>query len=92
MVETRSHDCVEQAALTLVDHDLASPEAAVLLMVSGGSDSTALAYIAAELHDEGKIGPLAMLHVNHQLRGEESETDARFVAGLAGTLDIPLFC
>lgn len=66
-------------------------ESACVLMVSGGSDSTALAYAAAELRDAGLIGPLAMLHVNHQLRGEEAEEDARFVAALARSLDMPLF-
>lgn len=60
-------------------------------MVSGGSDSTALAYICKELCDEGFIGDLAMLHVNHQLRGEDSDTDMRFVQQLADELDIPLF-
>ena len=70
---------------------LATGESPVLLMVSGGSDSTALAYVACELRAAGLVGPLAMLHVNHRLRGEDADADARFVAGLAELLDIPLF-
>ena len=62
-----------------------------LLMVSGGSDSTALAYIACELRERGALGQLAMLHVNHRLRGEDADEDARFVAQLAELLDVPLF-
>ena len=37
-------DVLEKARATIAAHDLAAPDAAVLLMVSGGSDSTALAY------------------------------------------------
>ena len=39
-------DVLEKARATIAAHDLAAPDAAVLLMVSGGSDSTALAYLA----------------------------------------------
>lgn len=76
---------------TIAKHNLASSETPVLLMVSGGSDSTALAYIARKLLEENTIGHLAMLHVNHQLRGESSDGDQVFVQQLADMLDVPLF-
>ncbi|MBQ3106573.1 MAG: tRNA lysidine(34) synthetase TilS [Eggerthellaceae bacterium] len=76
---------------TIAQYELASAETPVLLMVSGGSDSTALAYLARKLHDAGEIGELAMLHVNHQLRGEDADADALFAAQLAELLEIPLF-
>lgn len=76
---------------TLHSRGLAGPENPVLLMVSGGSDSTALAYACADLRDAGELGPLAMLHVNHKLRGADADEDARFVAELALLLGIPLF-
>lgn len=82
---------IDRMRRTLAEHQLAAPDAAVLLMVSGGSDSTALAYLAAELRDAGELGPLAMLHVNHQLRGADADGDAQFVAALAEALGIPLF-
>lgn len=81
-----------QIEQTTNQHKLAGPESPVLLMVSGGSDSTALAYIARELQDSGQIGLVAMLHVNHQLRGEDADADQVFVTRLAELLDIPLFC
>ncbi len=81
----------EQAQQTIATHTLLDSETPCLLMVSGGSDSTALAYLMADLRDEGMTGPLAMLHVNHQLRGEDADKDAQFVAELARLLDIPLF-
>lgn len=80
--------CVEN---TMHEHKLASPDSAVLLMVSGGSDSTALAYLACELSEKKAIGSLGMLHVNHQIRGEDANNDQRFVEQLAEVLDIPLF-
>ena len=84
-------DVLEKARATIAAHDLAAPDAAVLLMVSGGSDSTVLAYLGAALREAGDVGPVAMLHVNHQLRGEDADADERFVAALAEALDIPLF-
>ena len=84
-------DVLEKARATIATHNLVASDAAVLLMVSGGSDSTALAYLGAALHEAGDVGPVAMLHVNHQLRGDDADGDERFVTGLAELLHIPLF-
>lgn len=83
---------LETIERTITTHDLFNPASPALLMVSGGSDSTALAYIARDLRDRGLVGPLACLHVNHKLRGEEAEGDMRFAAALAEALDLPFFC
>lgn len=83
-------DVVEHAFSTICEQDLCSPEAPVILMVSGGGDSTALTYIAKELHDQGQLGTLEILHVNHCLRGEDSDADEQFVQGLAQLLDVPM--
>ncbi|MEG0016613.1 MAG: tRNA lysidine(34) synthetase TilS [Gordonibacter sp.] len=82
---------VDRMRAVVAERSLAAPDAPVLLMVSGGSDSTALAYLACELHRAGDIGELAMLHVNHQLRGQDADDDALFVARLAELLGVPLF-
>ncbi|WP_139651663.1 tRNA lysidine(34) synthetase TilS [Raoultibacter phocaeensis] len=86
-----AEDLHSRIACTIAEHDLACADTPVLLMVSGGSDSTALAYAANALHEAGAIGPLAMLHVNHQLRGDDADGDQAFVESLAQLLDIPLF-
>ncbi|MDO4443053.1 MAG: tRNA lysidine(34) synthetase TilS [Slackia sp.] len=70
---------------------MATRETVALLMVSGGSDSTALAYLAADMVAAGDVGAVAMLHVNHKLRGAASDGDAAFVEKLAQHLGIPLF-
>lgn len=86
-----AEDIFGQAKRTIAEHELASGDTPVLLMVSGGSDSTALAYLARDLRDAGEVGPIAMLHVNHQLRGDDADKDQSFVEKLAELLDIPLF-
>ncbi len=86
-----SGNVLDRMRAAIRSHELATPDTPVLLMVSGGSDSTALAYLVAELAGAGEIGTVAMLHVNHCLRGEDSDDDARFVESLASLLSIPLF-
>ena len=80
---------VRRAATTVAARGLADAESPVLLMVSGGSDSTALAYVAAALSAAGNIGPVAVLHVNHLLRGEDAAADARFVERVAAAIGAP---
>ena len=81
----------QKVADTVAAHDMATANTPALLMVSGGSDSTALAYLAADLVAAGRLGAVTMLHVNHKIRGEASDADAAFVAKLARRLGMPLF-
>ncbi|HEY1801005.1 MAG TPA: tRNA lysidine(34) synthetase TilS [Terriglobales bacterium] len=50
--------------------------------VSGGADSVALLRLLLELRKELGI-VLSVVHLNHQLRGEESDGDEQFVKALA---------
>ena len=54
----------------------------VAVAVSGGADSVALLCLLLDLRAELGI-VLSVAHVNHKLRGEESDEDERFVAKLA---------
>jgi len=60
-------------------HALIPPGGAVTCLVSGGSDSTCLWHVLRELGYA-----ISALHVNHGLRGDESEEDARFCAEVLG--------
>jgi tRNA(Ile)-lysidine synthase len=60
-------------------HDLLPRGGEVTCLVSGGADSTCL------WHALGALGYMASaLHVNHQLRGTESDDDARFCREVLG--------
>jgi len=60
----------------------------LVVAVSGGADSVCMLDILAKLHRELSI-ELHIAHLNHQLRGEESDADARYVAGLSARFKIP---
>jgi tRNA(Ile)-lysidine synthase len=60
------------------------PGDVVGVAVSGGADSTALLLLLDELRDELGI-TLKVLHLNHRLRGVDSDGDEQFVRELAGT-------
>jgi tRNA(Ile)-lysidine synthase len=60
----------------------------VLVAVSGGPDSMCLLHILSQLQKELRIS-LHIAHLDHQLRGEASEADARFIAELALKWYIP---
>lgn len=62
-------------------------EAPVLAMVSGGADSIALLRLLAA-GELGATGPLAVLHVNHLLRGEDADADAAFVSATCEELGV----
>jgi len=61
----------------------------VAVAVSGGADSVALLLLLLELRSELGI-TLSVAHVNHKLRGAESDEDERFVAQLAATHGLEL--
>ena len=56
--------------------------------VSGGADSVCLLHVLFELAPRWNLH-VSVLHLDHQLRGEESTQDARFVEELACKLGLP---
>jgi tRNA(Ile)-lysidine synthetase-like protein len=60
-------------------HELIPPGGAVVCLVSGGADSTCLWHAL-----RGLGYAVSALHVDHGLRGEESDADARFCAEALG--------
>jgi tRNA(Ile)-lysidine synthase len=70
--------------------DLLRPGDRVGVAVSGGADSVAMLRILLELRAELGI-VLSVVHLNHCLRGEESEDDEEFVRQLAARFDLPFF-
>src|SRR5437899_8613562 len=66
------HDAVERFVR---EHELIPAGGEVTCLVSGGADSTCLWHVL------GSLGyRVSALHVNHKLRGTDSDGDARFCA------------
>ena len=61
----------------------------VTVALSGGADSVCLLYILNELADRYGV-KISALHINHMLRGEESDRDEAFVSELCKRENIPL--
>jgi tRNA(Ile)-lysidine synthase len=79
-----------QVRKTIAGHGMLSGGERVLVAVSGGADSVAL------LHCLRRLAPglgltLAVAHLNHRLRGEESDQDENCVREICAQLSIPFF-
>ncbi len=61
----------------------------IIVAVSGGADSIALLHLLVGVRRVYSLD-LRVAHLNHGLRGSESEADERFVGELAAKLEIPL--
>ncbi|MFZ5987987.1 MAG: tRNA lysidine(34) synthetase TilS [Bacillota bacterium] len=61
----------------------------ILAGVSGGPDSVCLLHILSSLREDMNIKVFAV-HVNHMLRGAESDEDEKYVKDLCAKLSIPL--
>jgi len=89
LVSTRRELSLEQKVLSFIERKHLVPNREKLLVaVSGGPDSVCLLQILANLQKELAI-KLHMAHLNHQLRGTESQADAEYVDVLAHNLGIP---
>lgn len=66
------------------------PRSRVVVAVSGGVDSVSLLDCLFLLRSELSL-ELAVAHLNHKLRGEESDEDESFVQSLAEYYSLPLF-
>ncbi|MBI4283191.1 MAG: tRNA lysidine(34) synthetase TilS [Chloroflexi bacterium] len=85
----KGQETLEQRVLHFIrQHHLLSGQHCLLVAVSGGPDSVCLLHLLVALREELKI-KLHVAHLDHQLRGAESEADARYVADLAHQLGIP---
>lgn len=71
-------------------HNMLPEGATVVAAVSGGSDSMVLLNILNSLKDEYKIN-LCAAHVNHCLRGDDADSDQRFVEEKCREMGVPAY-
>jgi len=85
----RQQPMLEQRVLRFIQQQhLVSGGEKLVVAVSGGPDSVCLLHILTKLQEELKV-KLHIAHLNHQLRGAESEADAGYVSDLARQWGIP---
>ncbi len=80
----------ETAKQTVTTCKMLEPNDSVMVGVSGGPDSVALLHFLLLLSSPFSL-KLAVAHLNHCLRREESDNDAEFVASLARKLNLPFY-
>ncbi|OQY04732.1 MAG: tRNA lysidine(34) synthetase TilS [Planctomycetales bacterium 4572_13] len=81
----------EKVLRQIAQFPVTQEDAAILLAVSGGADSVAMAHILHGLAEEGKLScGFVIAHINHCLRGAESDADEVFVEQLGQSLDLPV--
>jgi tRNA(Ile)-lysidine synthase len=67
---------------TIRRHDLAAQDTRVVIALSGGGDSVALAHLLRELDAAGELSVAGVAHFNHQLR-DAADRDEAFCRSLA---------
>src|SRR5438309_7651036 len=80
---------VQRVVSTVERHRMFTAGQRVGVAVSGGADSVCLLHVLRELAARWNLC-LTVLHLDHQLRGDESQADAEFVRELADRLAFPM--
>ncbi|MDP4219683.1 MAG: tRNA lysidine(34) synthetase TilS [Bacteroidota bacterium] len=84
----------EEGITSIVAHAISrlgvKSTSSVLVATSGGVDSMSLAFILNDLRKKGHLKKLALIHINHGLRGKESDKDELLVKQFAGKLRVPI--
>ncbi|MGB7759059.1 MAG: tRNA lysidine(34) synthetase TilS, partial [Bryobacteraceae bacterium] len=79
---------LQRVAQIIERYGMFRPHERAGVAVSGGADSVCLLEVLRELVARWQLR-LAVLHLDHGLRGEESRQDAEFVRALAGRMELP---
>jgi tRNA(Ile)-lysidine synthase len=81
---------LERVRKTIIRYSMLPRGSRVAVAVSGGPDSVCLLHVLRDLAPDFDVS-LSAAHLNHGLRGAESDQDEKFVAGLAARFGIPFF-
>lgn len=85
------HDVAQNLCHSIRRSELLRPGDRVGVAVSGGQDSVAMLRLLLELRNELGV-VLSVVHINHKLRGGESDGDADFISKLAREHKLQLHC
>jgi len=85
--KSQKEQLIERAFAFIRQHSLVSGQETLVVGVSGGPDSVCLLHLLVSLKDRLGVR-LHVAHLNHMLRGVESEADAEYVSQLAHRLGV----
>lgn len=80
---------IDKIRSTIREHELIHRGDSVVVGVSGGADSLTLLHALNSLAPEMELR-LQVAHLNHQLRGDDSDADEQFVVWLAREWGLPV--
>ncbi len=80
---------ISKTRTAIIKYNMISAGDSVCAALSGGADSVALLLVLLELSSELNFS-LSAVHINHLLRGDESERDEKFCRDLCERLNVPL--
>lgn len=84
------YSLLEKVKKTITKYSMLNKGDRVVVAVSGGPDSVALLYLLEEIKKEYDL-KLFIAHLNHKLRGKESDYDQEFVFNLASKLGLKFY-
>lgn len=81
----------KNAANSIRSDNLITDKGPIVIGVSGGPDSVALTYALRSINQIEALGcEFYIAHLNHKLRGAESDEDSEYVKQIAHQLDMPV--
>ena len=81
---------LEKIALnTIYKHNLIEKNDHIIVGVSGGADSICLLHFLYSIKDKFNL-KMTAVHINHCMRGEESDEDNKFVVDFCNNINIPI--
>ena len=89
-MQSHSHKLLQKVEQTILSRNMFKKGDRILTGVSGGPDSVALLHLLLRLAPKWEL-KIGIAHLNHCLRGAESDRDAEFVANLAAKTGIPCY-
>ncbi|MBU3947517.1 MAG: tRNA lysidine(34) synthetase TilS [Proteobacteria bacterium] len=89
-INNSDNSLIQKVKKTVSEYNMVQNKDCVLVGVSGGADSVTLIHILNEIASLFSL-KLGIAHLNHSLRGKESDNDASFVGSLSEELHLPCF-
>ncbi len=87
----KQHHFIQRSVRFIEQHALLEKGDRVLLSMSAGKDSMAMLHVMLQVKDEYALD-MGIFHLNHGMRGEESDADEKLLRQLAAAHGIPFFC